>query len=106
MPVSNFGQGCILSPCLINLQAEHIIRKTGLVLDEEVKIGGRNINHFRYADDTLYMLHWRKYLLEMQVNTNECFIVTHGLCSQNQVWKYSVVPDVWYIITRLVPGNE
>ena len=46
-------QGYILSPCLFNLYAEHIMRNAGL--DEaqaEIKIAGRNINNFRYADDT------------------------------------------------------
>ena len=44
---------CILSPCLFNLYAEHIMRNTGL--DEaqgRIKIAGRNINNLRYADDT------------------------------------------------------
>ena len=46
-------QGCILSPCLFNLYAEYIMRNTGL--DEAPagsKIVGRNINNFRYADDS------------------------------------------------------
>ena len=49
-------QGCILSPCLFNLDAEYIIRNAGL--DEaqtEIKIAGRNINNLRYADDTTLM---------------------------------------------------
>ena len=46
-------QGCILSPCLFNLHAEYIMRNAGL--DEAqagIKIAGRNINNFRYAEDT------------------------------------------------------
>ena len=42
-----------MSPCLFNLYAEYIIRNTGL--DEAqagIKIAGRNINNFRYADNT------------------------------------------------------
>ena len=49
-------QGCILSPCLFNLYAEYITRNAGL--DEaqaEIKLAGRNINNFRYADDTTLM---------------------------------------------------
>ena len=49
-------QGCILSPCLFNVYAEYIMRKTGL--DEAqagIKIAGRNINNLRYADDTTLM---------------------------------------------------
>ena len=49
-------QGCILSPCLLNLYAEYIMRNAGL--DEAqagIKISGRNINNLRYADDTTLM---------------------------------------------------
>ena len=49
-------QGCILSPCLFNLYAEYIMRNAAL--DEAqagIKIAGRNINNFRYADDTTLM---------------------------------------------------
>ena len=46
-------QGCILSPCLFNLNAEYIMRNAGL--DEAqagIKTAGRNISNLRYADDT------------------------------------------------------
>ena len=46
-------QGCILSPCLLNLNAEYIMQNAGL--DEAqagIKISGRNIYNLRYADDT------------------------------------------------------
>ena len=49
-------QGCVLSPCLFNLYAEYIMRNAGL--DEAqagIKIAGRNINNFIYADDTTLM---------------------------------------------------
>ena len=49
-------QGCILSPCLFNLYAEHIMQNTGL--DEPqagIKVVRRNINNLRYADDTILM---------------------------------------------------
>ena len=49
-------QGCILSPCLLNLYAEYIMGNAGL--DEAqagIKIAGRNINNFRYATDTTLM---------------------------------------------------
>ena len=49
-------QGCILSPCLFNLYAEYIMRNAGLEETQTgVKIAGRNINNFRYADDTTLM---------------------------------------------------
>ena len=49
-------QGCLLSPFVFKLYAEHIMRNNGL--DESqagLKIGGRNINNLRYADDTTLM---------------------------------------------------
>ena len=45
-------EGCILSPCLLNLYAAYIMRNAGL--DEAqagFKIATRNINNLIYADD-------------------------------------------------------
>ena len=42
-------QGCILSPCLLNLYAEYIMRNAGLnEAQTGVKIAGRNSNDLRY----------------------------------------------------------
>ena len=49
-------QGCVLSPCLFNLYTEYIMQNA--MLDEaqaEIKIAGRNINKFRYTEDTTLM---------------------------------------------------
>ena len=49
-------QGYILSPCLFNLYAEHIMQNARL--DEAqagIKIAGRNINNLRYIDDITLM---------------------------------------------------
>ena len=49
-------QGCILSPCLINLYAEYIMRNAGLEETQVgIKITRRNINNLRYGDDTTLM---------------------------------------------------
>ena len=49
-------QGCILSPCLFNFYAEYIMRHAGLEEAQAgIKIAGRNINNFRYADETTLM---------------------------------------------------
>ena len=45
-----------MSPCLFNLYAEYIVRNAGLEEPQAgIKIAGRNINNFRYADDTTLM---------------------------------------------------
>ena len=49
-------KGCILSPCLFNFYFQYIIGNAGL--DEAqagIKIAGRNISNFRYADGTTLM---------------------------------------------------
>ena len=47
------SQGCIMSPCLFNFDAEYIMRNAGLEETQAgIKIAGRNINNLRYADDT------------------------------------------------------
>ena len=46
-------QGCILSPCLLNLYAEYIMRNTGLEEAQAgIKTARRNINNLKYADNT------------------------------------------------------
>ena len=41
-------QGCVLSPCLFNLYAEHIMRNAGLgEAQDGIKIPGRNGNNLR-----------------------------------------------------------
>ena len=47
---------CILSPCLLNFYAEYILRNAGLEEAQAgIKIARRNINNFRYTDNTTLM---------------------------------------------------
>ena len=65
-------QGCILSPCLINLNAEYIMRNVGL--DEAqagIKIARRNINNLRYADDTTLMAESEEELKSLLMKVKE-----------------------------------
>ena len=65
-------QGSILSPCLFNLHAEHIMRTAGL--DEAQvgnKIAGRNINNLRYADDTTLMAESEEELKSLLMKVKE-----------------------------------
>ena len=65
-------QGCIRSPCLFNLHAEYIMRNTGLNEAEvEIKIAGRNINNFIYADDTTLMAESEEELKSLLMKVKE-----------------------------------
>ena len=49
-------QGCILSPCLFSLYAEHIMRNSRLEEAQGgIKIARRNINNLKYSDETTLM---------------------------------------------------
>ena len=49
-------QGCVLSPCLLNLYAVYIMRNAGLEEAQAgIKIARRSIHNLRYADDTTLM---------------------------------------------------
>ena len=65
-------QGCILSPCFLNLYAEYIMRNAGL--DEaqaRIKIVRRNISNFRNADDTTLMAESKKELKSLLIKVKE-----------------------------------
>ena len=65
-------QGCLLSPCLFNLYAEHIMKNAGLdELQAGVKIGRRNINNLRYADDTILMAESKEELKSLLMRVKE-----------------------------------
>ena len=64
-------QGYILSP-LFNLYAEYIMRNARL--DEAqagIKIARRNINNFRYADDTMLMAESEEELMSLLMKVKE-----------------------------------
>ena len=65
-------QGCILSPCLLNLYAEYIMRNAGLEEAQAgIKIAGRNINNLRYADDTTLMAESEEELRSLLMKVKE-----------------------------------
>ena len=48
-------------PSAVTLYAEHFIRNAGLdELQARIKIGGRNINNPRYADDSTLMAQMKR----------------------------------------------
>ena len=65
-------QGCILSSCLFNLYAEHIMRNPGLEeIQARIKIAGRNINNLRYAHDTTFMAESEEELKSLLMKVKE-----------------------------------
>ena len=62
----------MLSPCLVKVYAEYIMRNAGL--DEAqagLKITGRNINNLRYADDTTLMAESKEELKNLLMKVKE-----------------------------------
>ena len=92
-------QGCILSPCLINLYAEYIMRNAGL---EEAQAGiriiGRNINNLRYADDTALMAGSKEQLKSLLMKVKE-ESEKAGLklnIQKTKIWAYGPI-TLWQI---------
>ena len=65
-------EGCLLSPCLFNLYAEHIMRNTGLdELQTGINIGRSKINNPRYVDDTTLKTESKKELKSLLMRLRE-----------------------------------
>ena len=92
-------QGCILSPCLFNFYAEHIMRNAGL---EEAQAGkrtvGRIISNLGYADDTTLMAESEEELKSLLMKVKErkakCWFKAqhsenedHGIRSHHLMWN-------------------
>ena len=79
-------QGCILSPCLVNLYAEYIMRNAGLEEAQAgIKIARRNTNNLRYADDTTLMAESEEELKSLLMKVKEE--------SKKFVWRIHF--DIW-----------
>ena len=60
------------SSCLFNLCAEYIMRKAGMEeAQARIKIAGRNVNNFRYADDTTLMAESKEELKSLLMKVKE-----------------------------------
>ena len=65
-------QSRLLSPCLFNLYAEHVMRNAGLdELQAGIKISRRNINNLRYLDDTTLMSESKEELKSLFMRVKE-----------------------------------
>ena len=94
-------QGCILSPCLLNLYAEYIMRNAGLEEAQAgIKITGRNINNLRYADDTTLMAESKEklksLLMKVKEESEKNWLKTQY--SENEdhgIWSYHFMANRW-----------
>ena len=65
-------QGCILSPCLFNLQADYIKWNAGLEEAQAgIKIAWRNMNNLRYADEITLMVETQEELTSLLMKVKE-----------------------------------
>ena len=64
--------GCLLSPCLFNLNAEHIRGNARLdELQAGIKIAGKNISNLRHADDTTLVAESKEELKSLLMRVKE-----------------------------------
>ena len=62
----------MLSPCLLNLNAEYIMRNAGLEEAQAgIKIAGRNTSNLRYSDDTTVMAESEEELKSLLMKVKE-----------------------------------
>ena len=65
-------RGCILSPCLFNLHAEYFMQNAWLAETQSgIKISRKNINNFRYADDSTLLAESKEELKSLLVKVRE-----------------------------------
>ena len=104
----------ILSPCLFNLYAEHIMRNAGL--DEaqaRIKIARKNINNLRYADDTTLMAECDKLKEESEkagskLNIQKTKIIASGLITSWQIDGETVesVTDFTFLGSKITADSD
>ena len=65
-------QDCVLSPCLFDLYVEYIMQKARRDDSQTgIKIARRNINNFRYAEDTTLMAESKEELKSILMRLKE-----------------------------------
>ena len=113
-------QGCLLSPCLVNLYGEHIMRNARLdELQVGIKIGGRSINNLRYADDTTLTAESKEELkrlltvkkrerVSLRLNIKKSKMMASGLITAWQIEgeKVEVVTDFLFLGSRITVGDD
>ena len=87
-------QGCILSPCLFNLNAEYIMQNARLYEAwVGIKINERNLNNLRYTDDTTLMAESEEELKSLLMNMKEE--------SEKVGLKLNIQKTIWHSLPSL-----
>ena len=93
-------QGCILSSCLFNLYAEHIMWNAGLgEAQAGIKLARRNINNLRYAGDTNLMAENEEELKSLLMKVKEewkSWLKTQHSKNKNYgIWSHHFMANRW-----------
>ena len=104
-------QGCILSPCLFNLHVEYIMRNAGLDESQaEIKTAGKNINNFRYTDDTILMAGNEEQLKSLLMKVKEesekaglkLNIQKTKVMVSGPITSWQIEEDKWKMVTSFI----
>ena len=93
-------QGCILSPCLFNLNAEDIMRNAGMDEGQAgIKIARRNINNLRYADDTTFMAEseeeLKNLLMKVKEESEKAGLKLNIQKTEHGIWSHHFMANRW-----------
>ena len=90
-------QSCVLSPCSFNLYAEYIMQNAGLEgAQAGIKISGRHINNFRYADDTTLMTESKEELKSLLIKLKKSWLKTqHSVNENHGIWSHHFMANRW-----------
>ena len=96
-------QGCIVSLCLFNLHAEHIMGNAGLDDSQAgIKIAGRNINKLRCADHTTLMAETEEELKNLSMWVKE---ENEKAGLKLNIQKYKIMPSTPIISQKTEVGK-
>ena len=111
-------QGCVLSPCLFNLNAEYIMWNARLDDSQAgIKTARRNINNLRYGDDISLMSemrrnsrasYWRWLLswLKSQHSKMEVHSIWSHHFMANRQWKEETVTDFIFLACKITMESD
>ena len=100
--------------CLFNLYAVYIIRNAGMDKAQAVvKIGGRNINNLRYADDTTFMAvseDLKSFLMKVNEKSEKVGLKPNihktKIIASGPITSWQIVGETMETVTDLILGGS